>query len=194
MMNFLDIIFLSIALAMDCFTVAIVAGVIMKEAQWKTILRMSFLFGFFQALMPFCGWTGFTYFAKYIEAFDHWIAFGLLAFLGIRMIREALQPDEEEKHFNPAKWKTQVSLAVATSIDALAIGISFACTEYHHVSQLAFPLSAIGITSFLFGVFGCLLGIKFGRHITKRFQPELLGGIILILIGIKVLASHLLGW
>lgn len=193
MMGILDILLLSVALAMDCFTVAIVAGVIMGRAQWSVIWRMSFLFGFFQALMPFLGWAGFTYFAQYIEAFDHWIAFGLLAFLGVRMIRESMQP-EEEMHFSPARLRTQLTLAVATSIDALAIGISFACTQYTHLSLLVFPLSAIGITSLLFGVAGCMLGIHFGAHIRSRLKPEMLGGVILIIIGIKVLLSHLLGW
>lgn len=192
MMNLLDIVFLSIALAMDCFTVSIIAGVIMKKALWKTILRMSFLFGFFQALMPFLGWAGFTYFARYIEAFDHWIAFSLLAFLGIRMVHESLKPGEE-MHFNPSKWQTQLTLAIATSIDALAIGISFACTEYTHLSLLARPLCVIGATSFLFGVVGCCLGVKSGSRISKRLKPEALGGIILIFIGTKVLLSHLLG-
>lgn len=201
-MSLIDVIFLSIALAMDCFTVSIVSGVIMRgrsatergsvcQGQWGVVLRMSFLFGFFQAVMPFLGWCGFTYFAQYIEAFDHWISFGLLAFLGVRMIRESFLP-EEEQHFDPCCLKTQLTLAVATSIDALAVGISFACTEYRSLSSLAFPLAAIGVTSFLFGVFGNILGFHFGNSISKRLKPELLGGVILILIGIKVLLSHLL--
>lgn len=200
-MNFWDVLLLSIALAMDCFTVSIMSGVIIKghehegatTPQFKWIVgRMSFLFGFFQAAMPFLGWFGFKYFAQYIEAFDHWIAFGLLAFLGIRMIRESFLP-EEEQHFNPGKLKTQLSLAVATSIDALAIGISFACTEYREIASLAFPLTCIGLTSFFFGIIGNALGYRFGKSVAKHIKPELFGGIILILIGIKVLISHLMG-
>lgn len=200
-MIFWDVLLLSIALAMDCFTVSIMSGVILKghkdesfstpQFRW-TVGRMSFLFGFFQAAMPFLGWYGFKYFAQYIETFDHWIAFGLLAFLGVRMIRESFLP-EEEQHFNPAKLRTQLSLAVATSIDALAIGISLACTEYREISSLAFPLTSIGLTSFFFGIMGNALGYRFGKRVAKHVKPELLGGIILILIGIKVLVSHLIG-
>ena len=92
-----DILLLSVALAMDCFTVSIVSGVILKRYQWGTILSMSFFFGLFQALMPFMGWLGTNQFAHYIEDYDHWIAFGLLAFLGIRMIKESFE-DNEDKH------------------------------------------------------------------------------------------------
>ena len=193
MMNFLDILLLSIALAMDCFTVSIISGVILKEKRWGVITRMSFFFGLFQAAMPFIGWLGTKHFAQYIEAFDHWIAFGLLAFLGIRMIKESFE-DNEDKHFNPTKIKTQLVLAVATSIDALAVGISFACTGYTSIGELCFPLWAIDIVSFLFGVIGNLLGIRFGSSIRKRLKPDLFGGIILIIIGVKILLSHLLGY
>lgn len=188
----LEILLLSVALAMDCFTVSIVSGVILNNYKWRVILMMSFLFGLFQAAMPFLGWLGTNQFAEYIETYDHWIAFGLLAFLGTRMIKESFAPEEEQK-FNPAKLKTQMVMAVATSIDALAIGISFACTGYRTIRQLAFPLLAIGIASFLFGVLGQHLGIHFGNAIRKRIRPELLGGIILIIIGIKILITHLSG-
>ncbi len=188
----LDILLLSVALAMDCFTVSIVSGVILNKYWWRVILTMSFLFGLFQAAMPFLGWLGTNQFAEYIEAYDHWIAFALLAFLGTRMIKESFSPEEEQK-FNPANLKTQLVMAVATSIDALAIGISFACTGYRTIRQLAFPLLAIGIASFLFGVLGQHLGIHFGNAIRKRIRPELLGGIILIFIGIKILITHLSG-
>ena len=188
----LDILLLSVALAMDCFTVSIVSGVILNKYWCRVILTMSFLFGLFQAAMPFLGWLGTNQFAEYIEAYDHWIAFALLAFLGTRMIKESFSPEEEQK-FNPANLKTQLVMAVATSIDALAIGISFACTGYRTIRQLAFPLLAIGIASFLFGVLGQHLGIHFGNAIRKRIRPELLGGIILIFIGIKILITHLSG-
>lgn len=190
-MNYADLLLLAVALAMDCFTVSIVSGVIVRRAQWGTILRMSFLFGLFQAAMPFIGWLGTTYFSQYIEACDHWIAFALLAFLGVRMIRESFQP-EEEKKFDPTALRTQLVLAVATSIDALAVGITFACTGYCSARSLTFPLMIIGLVSLGFGIAGNLLGIRFGRSISRRLKPELFGGIILIAIGIKVLLSHLL--
>ena len=187
-----DILLLSVALAMDCFTVSIVSGVILKRYQWGTILSMSFFFGLFQALMPFMGWLGTNQFAHYIEDYDHWIAFGLLCFLGINMIKESFA-DEEEKKFNPTSLKTQMVLAVATSIDALAIGISFACTGYRHLSQLTFPLISIGLVSFIFGILGQHLGVVFGETIRQRIRPELLGGAILLFIGIKILLTHLYG-
>ena len=191
MMNFLDILLLSIALAMDCFTVSIISGVILKEKRWGVITRMSFFFGLFQAAMPFIGWLGTKHFAQYIEAFDHWIAFGLLAFLGGKMIRESFS-DEEEQQFNPKNLRTQLVLAVATSIDALAIGISFACTGYRAFAQIAYPLLIIGLVSFMFSFVGYRLGVRFGKSIARKLKPELLGGIILIVIGIKILLTHLL--
>ena len=188
--NIIEILLLSVALAMDCFTVSIVSGVILRKYRWGVILSMSFFFGLFQAAMPFLGWLGTSRFASYIESFDHWIAFGLLAFLGIRMIKESFK-EEEECSFDPSKLKTQLVMAVATSIDALAIGISFACTGYKSISQLTFPLIAIGIGSFVFGILGQHLGIHFGESIRKRIRPELLGGCILIFIGIRILIEHL---
>lgn len=190
-MNLLDIILLAIALAMDCFTVSIVSGVIVRRRLWRMIIQMAFLFGLFQALMPLIGWLATNHFSEHLEAVDHWIAFGLLAFIGGKMIRESFD-DEEEQHFNPQNLNTQLLLAVATSIDALAIGISFACIGYSSLSQISLPLIVIGVVSFLFSVIGNLLGVRFGKSIARRLKPELLGGIILIVIGIKILLSHLL--
>ena len=187
-MSILDIILLSIALAMDCFTVSIVSGVIKKLS--SGIIRMAFLFGFFQAIMPLLGWLGISHFQTYMEAYDHWIAFGLLGFIGGKMVWESFGP-EEEQHFNPSRLRTQLLLAIATSIDALAIGISFACTGFTQLSQLTMPLLIIGIVSFLFSIVGYHLGRRFGKTITRRIKPELLGGIILILIGVKILITHL---
>jgi len=191
-MNLLDICMLAVALAMDCFTISIVSGVICgddKRFPWIT-LQLSFFFGLFQALMPLVGWLGISSFSQWLEAFDHWIAFGLLAFIGINMIHEGFS--EKETHtFNPRRLSVQLLLAIATSIDALAIGISFACTGYDHLSQLTLPLVIIGIVSLFFGIVGHWLGARFGHTITHRLKPELLGGTILIIIGIKILISHL---
>ena len=174
---------------MDCLTISIVSGVMMKERDG--ILRMAMLFGFFQALMPLVGWLSISYFQTYIEAYDHWIAFGLLAFIGERMVWESFHP-EEEQHFDPRRLHTQLLLAIATSIDALAIGISFACTGYTSIGQLTLPLVIIGVVSFLFSLIGYETGRRFGRHIARRLKPELVGGLILIGIGVKILAEHLL--
>ncbi len=187
-MNLLDIILLAVALAMDCFTVSIVSGVMAS----RRVIRMAFLFGFFQAMMPLLGWLGISHFQAYMEVYDHWIAFVLLGFIGGKMIWESFG-SEEDQHFNPSKLRTQLLLAVATSIDALAVGISFACTGFTMLFQLTMPLVIIGLASFLFSLLGYYLGRRFGSIITRRLKPELFGGIILILIGVKILLSHLLG-
>ena len=154
------------------------------------MLRLALLFGVFQALMPLIGWFLTSRFSEQLQAVDHWIAFAMLAFMGGKMIVEAFK-EEEEKTMDPARLKTQLALAVATSIDALAIGISFACTGYDTIDQLVVPLIMIGTVSFVMSIVGSELGKKFGAGITKKIRPELLGGLILIAIGVKVLAEHL---
>ena len=106
------------------------------------------------------------------------------------MIWESFGP-EEEQHFNPSRLRTQLLLAIATSIDALAVGISFACTGFSELSQLTLPLLVIGIVSFFFSIVGYHLGRRFGKSITRRIKPELFGGVILLLIGVKILITHL---
>ena len=197
-MNSLDIWLLAVALAMDCFTVSIVSGVILSDRfrlfskEGLGVFRMAFLFGLFQALMPLIGWFATSRFSEHLEAVDHWIAFALLAFIGGKMILESFQ-EEKEPSFNPQQLRMQLLLAIATSIDALAVGISFACTGYHQLAQLAVPLWIIGIVSFLFSLSGYMLGARFGKSITRKLRPELLGGIILVVIGVKILMTHLLG-
>lgn len=191
MMTLWEIVLIAVALAMDCFTVSVVSGVITRQNKWGNVLRMAFLFGFFQALMPLIGWLAIHYFQSSVEAFDHWIAFGLLAFIGIKMIKDAFSP-EEEAHMDPTLLRTQLLLALATSIDALAVGISLSCTGYENWSQLTVPLVVIGLVSFVFSIAGHLLGVRFGEVVARRWKPELVGGIILIGIGIKILLEHLL--
>ena len=194
-MSLIDIILLAVALAMDCLTVSIVSGVLEFTVYGKSTvnIRMAVLFGVFQAMMPLIGWLGISHFQAYMEAYDHWIAFTMLGFIGGRMVWESFGP-EEEQHFNPRRLRTQLLLAVATSIDALAVGISFACTGYTTIGQLTLPLIVIGVVSFLFSLIGYQLGARFGRSIARRFKPELIGGIILIGIGVKILMEHLFGF
>lgn len=199
-MSILELWLLAVALAMDCFTVSIVFGVLLRKIEWRTILVVAFLFGLFQAMMPLAGWLATNSFSSLIEDYDHWIAFGLLAFLGGRMIKESFSDDEEEgeaeaeaKHINPRKLKTQLVFAVATSIDALAVGISLTCLGFNTISSLSLPLLIIGFVSLAFSIVGSLLGIRFGKGVEKRFKPELLGGIVLIIIGVRVLCEHLFG-
>lgn len=181
---------IALALAMDCFAVSVVSGVIVRKRETGTLLRLAFLFGLFQALMPLIGWFLTSRFSSALEAWDHWIAFGMLALIGGKMIADSFK-DEETASLNPRNWKTQLALAVATSIDALAVGISFACTGYNTFRSLILPLVIIGIVSFLMSVAGYLLGVRFGSVVNEKVRPELLGGLILIAIGIKILVEHL---
>lgn len=187
-MGLFAIILLAVSLAIDCFTVSVTGGIILGRVRWNVFLRMGFFFGLFQALMPFIGWLGASRFSHLIESCDHWIAFGLLSILGIRMICEQFKK-EEERSFNPTKLKVVLALAVATSIDALAIGISFAFTGYRDLKSLAFPLAAIGLASFILSIAGCLIGVFCGKRF--HFRVDIFGGLVLIGIGTKILIEHL---
>ena len=188
-MSILEIWLLAVSLAIDCFTVSITSGIILHRIRWGIFLKMAFLFGLFQAAMPFLGWLGASRFNHLIETYDHWIAFALLAFLGIRMIREHFK-DEEERSFDPTRMKVILTLAVATSIDALAVGISFAFTGFRTLSSLLYPLTAIGIASFVISLAGSLIGVFFGKRFNLRV--EIFGGLVLLGIGVKILFEHLL--
>lgn len=188
-MSILEIWLLAVSLAIDCFTVSITSGIILHRIRWGIFLKMAFLFGLFQAAMPFLGWLGASRFNHLIETYDHWIAFALLAFLGIRMIREHFK-DEEERSFDPTRMKVILTLAVATSIDALAVGISFAFIGFRTLSSLLYPLTAIGIASFVISLAGSLIGVFFGKRFNLRV--EIFGGLVLIGIGVKILFEHLL--
>ena len=187
-MSTFEIWLLAVSLAIDCFTVSVASGIILRRIQWRTFFTMAFFFGFFQALMPLIGWSGANHFSHLIKAYDHWIAFGLLAFLGIRMIREYFK-DIEECSFDPTRLKVILTLAVATSIDALAVGISFAFTGYNNLVSLTEPLLAIGFASFVISLTGSLIGIFFGKRF--NFRMEFIGGLVLIGIGTKILIEHL---
>lgn len=187
-MSNLEIWLLAVSLAIDCFTVSVASGIILRQIRWRTFFTMAFFFGFFQAFMPLLGWFGARSFQHLIEAYDHWVAFGLLVFLGCRMIREYFK-DSEEQNFDPTRLKVILVLAVATSIDALAVGISLAFTGYKTLTVLAYPLFAIGIASFVISLVGSLIGIFFGKRF--NFRMELFGGLVLICIGVKILIEHL---
>ena len=188
-MTLLDLILLSVALAMDCFTVSITSGLIQRRLVIKTMLITAFMFGLFQGLMPMIGWLGISSFSNALERWDHWIAFGLLAFLGGRMIISGLKGDEEEKSFDPSKFSTTITMAIATSIDALAVGLSFGCSGYETFASILLPITIIAIGSFLFSVAGFMIGAFAGKRI--NFPVEIIGGIILIGIGVKILVEHL---
>ena len=154
------------------------------------MLTLAFFFGFFQALMPLIGWFLTSRFSAHIQAVDHWIAFGMLAFIGGKMIADSFK-EEEDKSINPRDLRTQLVLAVATSIDALAVGISYACTGYNTLAQLTVPLVLIGVVSFGMSVLGFSIGVRFGDAVNRKMRPELLGGLILLVIGVRILIEHL---
>lgn len=188
-MNSFEILLIAIGLAMDCLAVSIASGIIIKKAEWRTMLTMAFFFGLFQAVMPFVGWLFASRFSHLIESVDHWIAFLLLLFLGGKMILESFKEDDCKKDFNPASLKVVLTLAVATSIDALAVGVSFAFLGMNTIDTILMPISIIGLVSFIMSLCGLLFGIFFGcRH---NMRVELWGGLILIIIGCKILIEHL---
>ncbi len=187
-MDILSIIIIGIGLAMDCFAVSISKGMCVKKIKWKKVFRMAFLFGLFQAFMPMIGFFGGLAFSKFINTFDHWVAFGLLGIIGAKMFIEGLKPIDPHCELtpNPYKWKILLTLAFATSIDALATGIVF--VPFHDVFWIA--ITCIGIISFLFSVTGQLLGYYFKSKLKLNF--EIIGGIILIGIGTRILITHLM--
>lgn len=190
-MTGLEIWLLAIGLAMDCFAVSIASGIVLKRVQWRPMLVMAFFFGLFQALMPFLGWIGASAFSHLIESVDHWIAFAILSFLGGRMILESFKDEECRKEFNPASLKVVLTMAIATSIDALAIGVSFAFLGIRDFSEILSPIGIIGFVSFIMSLIGLFFGIKCGCGIARKLHAELWGGVILVIIGIKILIEHL---
>ena len=190
-MTGLEIWLLAIGLAMDCLAVSIASGIILKLIQWRPMLVMAFFFGLFQAIMPLLGWLGASTFSHLIESVDHWIAFAILAFLGGRMIKESFKEEDCCQRFNPASLKVVITMAIATSIDALAIGVSFAFLGIKSCSSILYPVGIIGFVSFLMSLIGLIFGIRFGCGIARKLRAELWGGIILILIGTKILIEHL---
>lgn len=187
-MTLFELCLLAIGLAMDCLTVSIASGIMLRRIYWRTILLTSFCFGLFQAIMPFIGWVATTRFSVLVEQYDHWIAFSLLVFLGSKMIYESFK-DEEHHAFNPHSLKVIFTLSVATSIDALAVGISFSCIGYQTFQSILQPIIVIGLTSFVISIGGFMTGIFAGRRF--HFPVERLGGLLLIAIGVKILCSHL---
>lgn len=190
-MGTLEIWLLGVGLAMDCFAVSIASGITLKRIQWRPMLTMAFFFGLFQAAMPLAGWLGASLFSHLIERFDHWVAFGILAFLGGRMVVESFKEEENRHQSDPTRLPVVLTLAVATSIDALAVGVSFALLGIDRLTQILSPVGIIGWVSFVFSLIGLLLGIGFGSGLARRLKAERWGGVILILIGVKILIEHL---
>ncbi len=189
MVMFFTLLLMGVGLAMDAFAVSICKGLSMRKVNKKQCLVIGLFFGGFQALMPFLGWVLGSQFEQYITSIDHWIAFILLGFIGGKMVVEAIREKDEAvevgKMDPPLDLKEMFVLAVATSIDALAVGITFAFLQVPIVEAI----SIIGITTFVISVIGVYVGNFFGNRYKKK--AELVGGIILILIGLKILLEHL---
>ena len=182
-MGFFELFLIGIGLSMDAFAVAICKGLGMERINKRDTLLLALFFGGFQALMPLTGYLLGSRFASYIERWDHWIAFVLLCFIGANMIRESRREAEPENaDFGP---RAMLPLAVATSIDALAVGITFAFLQVN--MYIALPL--IGGVTFLLSFAGVKLGHAFGAK--YKSKAECLGGLVLILIGLKILLEHL---
>ena len=185
-MGIIELFILAVGLSMDAFAVSVCKGLAMKQAPIKAQLVCGAWFGGFQALMPLIGYYLGTLFIDAISAIDHWIAFGLLVLIGVNMLREALGKDEEETTDADLSVKTMFIMAVATSIDALAVGISLAMAG---VSNIYLAVLLIGLTTFVLSAVGVKVGTIFGSRYEKK--AEVVGGIILILLGFKILLEHL---
>jgi len=184
-LGILALVLVAVGLAMDSFTVAICGGLQMHRVQFRMAVRIAFMFGLFQALMPVLGWLAGTRVIELVAEWDHWVAFGLLAAVGGKMIWEALRGDPECQLVDPRDWRILAALSIATSIDALAVGLSFAVVR----QPILTPALLTGVITFGLSLGGVYLGHRFGSLIHQRAQ--LAGGILLILIGSRILVTHL---
>jgi len=184
-MTFFEIILIAFGLAMDAFAVSVASGVILRGCCVRNALKIAFSFGFFQAIMPVIGWMAGLHLNRYIQKADHWIAFGLLVFIGIKMIVESRQFKSDKRNYNPLDIGTLFLLSVATSIDALAVGLSLGIL----LLRLWLPIIVIGLVTFGMSFTGVYLGDRTG-HLFEKYA-ECIGGMVLIGIGIKILVDHI---
>jgi len=185
-MGWITIFGISLALAMDAFAVALAAGAVLNPLTRRHLFRLGFHFGLFQALMPIVGWLIGMAVQKWISAYDHWIAFVLLAFVGGKMIREAFDEEKDKAVSDPTRGLTMVMLSVATSIDALAVGLSLALLRV----SVWLPAAVIGLVAGVLTLLGMMLGRRLGNNWGKRV--EVCGGLVLCIIGLKILLEHTL--
>ena len=189
-MSAVELIILAVGLSMDAFAVAICKGLSMKKVSFKEMAIVGLWFGGFQALMPLIGYFLGEAFEKYIEQIDHWVAFVLLVLIGALMIKESFEKEEkkeeEKEDSSPLAFKTMLTMAIATSIDALAVGISFGILPDVNITV---AVSSIGIITFILSAVGVKIGNVFGAK--YKSKAEFAGGLILVLLGIKILLEHL---
>lgn len=184
-MNFYEILLIAIGLAMDSLAVSIASGAVLYCFSIKQAVRIALFMGFFQGLMPLLGWLVANNLHHYITDYDHWVAFTILGILGVKMIREGSTDKEVNCSFNPCKTTTLLVLSLATSIDALAVGVSFAFLR----TDIQTPLIVIGLTTFILSFLGVAVGTRIRSGINKKI--EIIGGLILLFIGIKILITHI---
>ncbi len=186
-MDMLVVIGLAIGLSLDALAVSVANGFMINQLKFHHVFRISFFFGLFQAFMPIIGWTAGMQFSSYIQPLDHWVAFGLLAFIGIKMIIETRSLDTGCESKDCTHFPTLIVLSLATSIDALVVGISFAVLNV----AILLPILMIGAITFIL----CVIGIYIGNSIGHLFENkiQLIGGVVLIGIGIKILIEHFIG-
>lgn len=194
-MSIVEIIIIAIGLSMDSFAVAVGAGAVMKRMMVSRVIKIAFFLSAFQCVMPLIGFMAGDSFAHHIQSWDHWVAFGLLALMGGKMLQEGFTPpiDEKEKPCGctddkkcyPWHTRTLIGLSIATSIDAAAVGISFSFL----IVNMVVATIVIFATTVIFSTMGMWVGTRFGRRFRKR--AEIIGGVILIAIGIKILIEHL---
>lgn len=190
-MNFLTIVLIAVGLSMDAFAVSVCKGISLKDADWKQAVQVGLWFGIFQALMPLAGYFAGNRFLDIISSWDHWIAFALLLFIGLNMVREGLKDAKGEPEccgecgHNDLGFKTMLMAAIATSIDALAVGVSFVAISDLNIWA---AVGIIGIVTFAFSVVGVGAGTRIGKKFAAK--AEITGGIILICIGLKIVLEH----
>lgn len=186
-MGLLEIIIIAVGLSMDAFAVSITLGLSLPSIKSKKIMIPGLYFGFFQALMPLIGFFAGTYFVDKIQHLDHWVAFVLLGFIGGKMIKDSFSKDDDEEKSpeNPFLFAKMLLLAVATSIDALAVGITFALFEVNIFGAITIT----GLTTFAISLGGVIVGNMFGLKFKSK--AELAGGAVLVILGIKILVENL---
>ena len=185
-MDWITVVLIAVGLAMDAFAVSIAKGITVNRDRRRTGLLLAGFFGVFQMLMPLIGWAAGYTLRDIIMGVDHWIAFGLLAFVGGRMIRSGFDVEGETYAQDPSRGKTLVMLSIATSLDALAIGLSLALLKV----TIWYPAAVIGVVTAGLSFLGLQLGKRLGEKFGKRM--EVVGGAILVIIGLRILVSHLL--
>ncbi len=184
-MELFTILIIAISLSFDTFAVSVSSGLILRRIDFVNASKIAVTLALFQAAMPVVGWLVGSGIKNYAESIDHWIAFGILSVLGGKMIYESFRSDPEDRSFNPLELKVMIGMAIATSIDALIVGFSFALLDY----KILISVGIIGAVTYIVAMLGMLFGKKIGSRNGRRM--EVIGGIMLILIGLKILLEHL---